>query len=512
MQRGRRRAASLLAALWMGVGAMGQAQTPRDRAPGPAAPAGTAVVSGRMTVTTPSGSQPVRRATVTLESAVLRAPLIAATDTDGRFQFSGLAAGRYRVKGEKPGFVAAVADPRRAFEPSPEFDVTTNGRSVQDLPMQPAGAIEGRILSDSGDPAVNMVVSAVRLGYDATGRKVAAVRQVRTDDRGRYRVHTLPPGEYLVDAAPDPLAAMSTGPTPTVLARNYFPGTARLEEARAVPIVVGQNVTDIDFALTRVPVISIRGLVLNAAGQPAKGASVRMQRVGGPVGEVRGGGPAGDNTFVYPTVPPGEYWMLASWRSAPNAEPEFAALRVSVAGEAMPNITLTTARVPALTGRIDGASIPVGAQVVALETSYEWPAPQMDRAFAWTAPIAADGTFTFPSLPGPRVLRLTGAENLPPIMRVRVGDADVTDAPFELNAEAPATAHIEVAAGASISGVVTLDRRPAARAWSPSARRRPHGGRARVRCAPRKPTRRVATICAGCRRARTSSRHWNFSK
>ena len=486
MQRRSARIA-LCAAVWTAALVGASAQVPRDRAASPAAPgaiAGTAVVTGRVTVTSPNGPQPVRRATVTLEAASLRTPLVVATDTDGRFRFEQVPAARFRIRSEKAGVVPFVDDPRRAFDAEAELDVKAGQSVSHDLRMQPGAAIEGRILNDAGDPAVNVQVSAVRMAYDATGRKPTAVRQVRTDDLGRFRVHTLPPGEYFVDAAPDALAVATAAPmgaNPSVLARNYFPGTTRLDEARVVVVTAGQSVTNVDFGLTRVAVASLRGQVLNAAGQPAKGASVRLQRVGGPVGEVRGGGPAGENTFIFQAVPPGEYWLMGTWRATPTADPEFSASRIVVGGESMPNLTVQTAAVPALRGRIEGGTIPPGVQVIAYETSYEWPAPQLDRAFSWLASVAPDGTFAFPFLPGPRLLRLVGVDVPPAITKIRVMETDVTDAPFEVAAGQNAGAVIEIAPVASLAGVVMRGGAPLAharvvvfavdeRTWGPRSR------------------------------------------
>ena len=213
--------AVLLAAVLLAPPAV-WAQVPRDRPTTPAAgvPTGTGVIVGRMTVTSPNGPQPVRRATVTLESGAFRAPLVTDTDTEGRFRFDALPAATFRLRGEKAGFVPIVADPRRAFEPAPEFELRAGQSLTRDLPMQPGAAIEGRILKDNGDPAANIVVSAVRMAYDVTGRRPAAVRQARTDDLGRFRVHTLPAGEYQVEAAPDPVALLGqvqpAGPRPPV--------------------------------------------------------------------------------------------------------------------------------------------------------------------------------------------------------------------------------------------------------------------------------------------------------
>ena len=438
------------------------AQVPRDRPVPTAAATGTAVISGRMTVTTPNGIAPVRRARITLESDTLRQPLTTDTDTEGRYRFSALPAGSVRVRGDKAGFVPKVADPRRAFEPPPAMDLKPGQALSIDLPMQPGAALEGRILKENGDPAGNIIVSAVRMAYDVNGRKPTSVQQVKTDDLGRFRVHTLPPGDYQIDAAPDPLDAnrqiQTPGQRPPTPSRTYYPGTLRFEEARVVSVTVGQTAGSLDFTIANLPMALLRGKVTSADGAPANGAAVRLQRVGGPVGEVRGASSIQSNDFSYPSVPAGDFWMMAVARPAPSADPEFGLMRLSMDGRDIANLTVATAKQPPLSGRVEGVAIPSGLKVVAYETAFEWPAlngepPQADR---WTAPVSPDGAFSFKALPGPRLLRVTGQPPGVTIKQILFGDADVTDTSFEVKAgdSVPPIRVVLTSETATLSGVV----------------------------------------------------------
>jgi len=436
---------------------------PRD-GPGtpPPAATGRSVVSGRVPVTTAAGIAPVRRARVILESSGLREAATADTDTEGRYRFTALPAGGIRVRAEKPGFVPKIPDPRRAFEPSASTDVKPGQTLVVDLPMQPGAALEGRLLKENGDPAVNIIVSAIRMAYDVSGRKPTAVRQVKTDDLGRFRVHTLPPGEYQIDATPDPLDANRQVPTPgarlPVLSKTYYPGSPRLEEARTVAVTGGQTVGSLDFTMTAVSMSQLRGKVVGASGAPANGAAVRLQRVGGPVGEVRGSGSIESNDFVYASVPPGGFWMMATARTSPTAEPEFGVMRITMEGRDVPNLLVATAVQPPVSGRVEGAPISPGLKVVAHETAFEWPMlngepAQPDR---WAAPVSSDGAFTFKALPGPRLLRVSGVPPGVAVKSVFLGERDVTDTSIEIKAgEAPPAIRIVLTADtATVSGAV----------------------------------------------------------
>src|SRR5262249_23610848 len=147
------------------------------------------------------------------------------TDVDGRFQFSDLPAGTYRLVAEKAGFVRFVNDPRRAFERPAAIEIKDGQAASVEIRMHPAAGVGGTIITDAGEPAMNVVVTAQRFPYDATGRHLPPVQRARTDDRGRFRVHTLPPGDYYVEAGPDPLDLLTgpatPGPPPPVLAHTF---------------------------------------------------------------------------------------------------------------------------------------------------------------------------------------------------------------------------------------------------------------------------------------------------
>lgn len=465
------------------------AQTPRDRPAPPSAPApaGTAVVSGRMTIATATGVVPVRRARVTLESSSLRQPQTTDTDTDGRFRFNALAAASYRIKGEKAGFVARTDDPRRVFEPSPVFELKAGQTLTKDLPMQAGAAVEGRLLKDSGEPAANIVVSAVRIGYDVNGRTPVSVKQAKTDDLGRYRVHTLPPGDYYIDAAPDPLDAMRQVPTPgakpPVLARTFYPGAPRVDEARTVTVAIGQTLSNLDFSMTSMTVVTVGGLVTESTGAPANGAFVRLQRVGGPIGEVRGGSSVEANNFSFPAVPPGDYWMMANYTPRGATTSEFGVGRVVVEGESLPRVAVATIKWPQVSGRIEGVTAFAGLRVVAHESAFEVPLSP-GQASPWNVAVGPDGAFAFASgLPGPRVFRVTGLPAGAAVKSVMLGDVDITDTPTEIKTtDAGVLRVVLTSQTARVGGVVTgTDGKPLAgarvvlfaddeRTWGPRSR------------------------------------------
>lgn len=406
-------------------------QAARDRATTPApAAVGTAAITGLVTITADGASQPVRRARVTLESPALTRPQHADTDTDGRYRFAALPAGAYRVRVEKAGFVQ---------RPAQVSLVDAQSLSLP-LEMVRGAALEGRILNDAGNPAVNIVVSAVKFAYDTRGRRIEPVRQTRTDDRGRYRLHTLPAGEYFLEAAPDPLEALQKPSVPgqqaTTLARSYFPGAPRVEGGESLSLSVGQNRTGLEFVLPTVPTAALRGTVVNSTGKAGGEVSVRVQRVGGPTGEVRGSMSPNGNEFMFPSVPSAEYWVTGVARPTPTSDLEFGVMRVTVIGQDHLGLTVTTAKGAVLNGRVsidDGATpLPGNLGVIAHETEYVLPTLMGSTITGATpVPVTADGAFTFSSVFGPRLFRVDGLPAGWGLKSVTLGDQDVTDTPVD---------------------------------------------------------------------------------
>jgi hypothetical protein len=391
---------------------------------------GTSTLTGTVVLTAEGRQSAVRRARVVVTTS--DSSQTTDTDTNGRFQLVRLPAGSYHVVVNKFGFVPAG-------RPT-VVDLKDNDHATTMVLMERGAAIEGRITTAEGEPAIGLTVSAGRLGYGPSGRFVVATQQTTTDDLGRYRVHTLPPGEYYLEAAPDPLRMMQAaglqGPTSKPI-RTYFggaaPGTARLNDARVVTLDVGQQASGLDFSVVENVLSTLTVRVATAAGAPPAGSIPfipRVQRVGALPGEVRCLlMPAGD--ALCQNVPPGDFWVLIAARPDPNAPVEYSATRVTVGGRDQ-NLAVTTGPGAVVSGRVDtdgGAPLPANLQVVALGTDYELPSPVLGQpATAPSAPVVSGG-FALSGLVGPRLFRVNGLPDGWTVKSVRLGDIDITDTP-----------------------------------------------------------------------------------
>ena len=431
----------------------------QDRAPAPAKTS-TASIVGVAHLSSSGQQTPVRRARVFVRDTG-GAVFTTDTDTLGRFRVDELPAGSYRVEIDKPGFAPIVR--------ATAIEIGDGQQARITIAMQRGAAIEGRITMQDGEPAAGLNVSAVRLGYGPYGKKPVAIRQTVSDDLGRFRIHTLTPGEYYVQAAPDPLRMLDGRNAGVVATGTYYPGTPRLNEAAVVSLRPEQQLSNLTFTLMAASQAVVSGSVVASGGQAPATFSIRVQRVGGPTGEVRClliGAPKVP-TFQCPNVPPGDFWMLASSRAVTGGPVEFGARRITVAGQNIESFEIATAPGVPVSGRLEvegGGAIPPGVQVSALETEFEYPAPAPGGAPS-TPPVSpgADGSFTFPGLAGARVFRL---QRLPPdwaLKGVWMDSVEVSDTPLSPSADRPPMLRIVATqATGSIEGTVTTTDRQAA--------------------------------------------------
>lgn len=459
---------SALAIIWFSclAPAVASQQQPGKRPP--ASAAATATLTGRVTVAGERDT-PVRRARITLESDALPQAQLADSDTDGRFRFDRLPAGAFRLRAEKPGFVTLAFGARHALDRGLPIDLRAGQTRSIELALPRGAALDGRVMNQEGDPIQNLVVSAVRLTYGLYGRQPMPLKDTRTDDLGRYRIHSLPPGDYYVQAAPDPIDAVSErqapGPRPPGAARTYYPGTAAPSDAQRVSLVAGREAANLDFAVGSVLMARVTLQVVDATGKAPRTLGTRLQRVGAPPGEVRAALQA--NQAMFPSVPPGEYWAMAAATPSPGADPEFAAVRAMVSGSDL-NLTLTTARGTVLNGRVQveggEVAVPPGLRVIAETVGYELPNPAGSGAPAAPAPVVgADSRFVMTGLFGPRLFRVGGLKDGWALSSVRLGESDITDMPMDVKAADPAVELVVVVTNntGTIGGMLTDARKRA---------------------------------------------------
>jgi hypothetical protein len=311
-----------------------------------------------------------------------------------------------------------------------------------------------------------VVVSAVRFRPAPIGPGRIVIREARTDDLGRYRLHSLAAGDYFVEATPDPRrgdeGAFATGERPAGVARTFFPGAAQVHEARRVTLSRGQEAAGIDFIVLRVPVARLGGRVVDSTGKPVP-ASLRLRPVAGLPLSI-GGSISPDARFQFPSVPPGEYWLMASHVPAAGRVTEFAAIRVSVAGQDQMDLSLTLAPGAVVLGRVesDGGPLPQlrGAQVETVPLDLDYPPAR--RPPPPVPVVGADGTFRINGIAGRHLLRLSSLPEGWALKGVSLEGTDITDigADFVAGQRPTAVTMMLTDRTAALAGSVTDGGRP----------------------------------------------------
>ncbi len=147
--------------------------------------------------------KPVRGAQVTLTSSDDGARHVTTTDPDGRFRLAALPAARYRVSASKRGYLDFRGKPG---EPGPAVVEVRDGGDTGDLqiPLRLPGAISGEVTDEQGAGFVGAQVKARRVSEIEGAARFTWTAKAVVDDEGRFRVFGLPPGRYVLEAAPPP--------------------------------------------------------------------------------------------------------------------------------------------------------------------------------------------------------------------------------------------------------------------------------------------------------------------
>ena len=209
---------------------------------------GSCVVTGRVTI---SGSHsPVRRAKLVISKTDSRpsvVPITLDTDVFGGYCARGIGAGNYRITISKPGFISISVTFRIAEREGSSRTAPEAAGVALDLSLQRAAAISGRIISPSGEAIEGVALTAVSVSDGVSGSRALGT-ECRTDDLGRYRLHTLSPGEYVI-VATSPSNGRSFSVDERPVARVYYPDSVDMPNARRFPVRTGQEIVLPDFVL-----------------------------------------------------------------------------------------------------------------------------------------------------------------------------------------------------------------------------------------------------------------------
>jgi protocatechuate 3,4-dioxygenase beta subunit len=460
---------------------------------------GTGILRGRVVAS--DTATPIRRAQVRVMSPDIGVKT-ALTDARGRFEFKDLPASRFTMSVTKSGFVTMQYGQNRPFEPGRPIELA-DGQLMEkaDVSLPRGSVLAGRVVDEFGEPVADASVSAMRMQFtNGRRRLVQSGRNMATNDLGQFRIYGLPPGDYYVSATLRSFDMMMDfaggpgGPTGSNqsagYAPTYYPGSPSPAEAQRVSVAVGQELAGLDIALQPVRLAKITGTAIGTDGKPLAGAmvmlmpSMREAMIFGPGGTSRTNK---DGQFTISGVTPGEYTLQvrstgammmeiaggaamfalnasgpgAPPAAAPQAEPEFASVPVSVSGDDVNNLVVVTTHGATAAGRVtfDGGARPEGISSIRVTAP---PADQEGGPMIGVggAQVKENGRFEISGLTGTRLFRAGALPKGWFFKSVRIDGRDVTDSGVEFKAgEDVAGIEIELTdKSTSLSGSVTDDK------------------------------------------------------
>lgn len=386
---------------------------------------------------------PIPGASVTVRRADTNAPpgtnvQSANTDELGAFALDGLEQGVYIINANAGGYFPDDATPNR---PQGFGRMLTLSSAQQlanvDFVLGKAGILHGMVVDDKGEPFPQVRVLITQPMQAAGARRLMPIGTgAATDDRGRFQLSGLAPGEYYLVAMGSPfgvddgrmLVPLKDSSRPG-FSPTYFPSTNSPAMAQSIAILPGSEIDDIRITLWTSPTFDVRGRVVDEADVPAPEGVVQLLqtqdddvRVVIPANAML----ANDGSFVFPKVPTGSYVLQARSKSG------FGALPIQVLDDRQTVYQVTTLAPRTIKGRFvfEGAA-PASAEGFWLSvrpTDFVHGPVGGNRA---PDPIVKDDwTFELPGVQYMGVIRGAGPQGWL-VRRVSIGARDVTDVPID---------------------------------------------------------------------------------
>ncbi len=317
-----------------------------------AADAETGTVTGHVTCGDTRG--PARMASVVLQPVVdLNSPALGpetrnsksepttiavGTMLDGSFRIPNVAVGDYYVIAEKLGYLSPLSVFSRDDLNHPTVQtkvliaellttvtVVANRTSTAEVSLVRGATIGGAVRFDDGGPYASAEVSLMR--KDATGKWVAFRTHLMasmsfvdsTDDRGRFRLVGLPPGEYLLRTKVDIHDVQTTyvfrtsgasGARPGFTLDVYYGDVVRQRDAKTVKVVDGEQSDGNDIEIPLSKLHSVSGFLADSvSGQTVNSGTVELHYVDddGLVASAMVGGD--DDAFHFLYAPEGDFTL-----------------------------------------------------------------------------------------------------------------------------------------------------------------------------------------------------------
>ncbi|HEX7781055.1 MAG TPA: carboxypeptidase-like regulatory domain-containing protein, partial [Vicinamibacterales bacterium] len=285
------------------------------------------------------------------------------TGQDGRFVLRGVAPGIVNFQVTKTGYLPG---PYASVRPAADGEQIDNVV----LTVPPAASLGGRVVDESGQPAIGAVVFVRGVAPGPVDAKTKASMigdSARTDDDGQYWIGGLGGGEYSLTVRPagDPIGAAAT-------------------QFVNVKLAIGENLADVNLVVRFPPVAdrwgkfldkpgtgSVSGRVVDSSGRGVANAIVLISQDDKVLGSMAASTDS-DGAFRFMNVPAGSFTVRARGERsvAAPSDPEgpSTAPVVVAQGSQVENVVLTLRRGGIISGTItDEFGDPVSGSVIVID-------------------------------------------------------------------------------------------------------------------------------------------------
>lgn len=219
-------------------------------------------------------SKPVADAELIIEGEHVREET--KSDEHGKFRFTGLKAGSYKVKLKlPPGLLrnSLVRDQGMAIVEN-EVSVKARGCAETDFYLESDTRLAGRVIGSSDQP-VGQITLDLR-GANKDNSNINIFRSTVSNPAGQFEFTVVPPGDYLLGVRL--LSSQHTASLP--YPRTYYPGVSTRAQAVVITVKEGARIGEIELRLPP-PLNSyqVAGIAVWADGRPAPGVSIYVTRM-----------------------------------------------------------------------------------------------------------------------------------------------------------------------------------------------------------------------------------------
>jgi hypothetical protein len=364
----------------------------------------------------------------------------AISDREGHFSIATIRPGTYIILPERAGFLFTS---KATMVPVQSLTIRA-GQQLTDLKLEltPRAVLSGRVVDDHGDPVQDVIVNTVPIDEKDQPRLLMQSTTTPTDDRGEFRIATIP-GRYYVHTSNPPRGnggnekpEVRDGVELAPLRSTYYPSS--IDKSRATPVEAlgGKETGGIEIRLSRQAGISISGIVRGIT-DPSNRPSV-IDQWGATAQTIRSGNSVStdaEGRFVIRDAQAGFHRLSAIWYSKPQMAS--APLEVQVANADVANIELTLAPTAEITGVVEAEGDPPGVDPPKRNVRLEI-INGMGMMQPYGGSTDSKGGFSLSGLtPSKYRVRVTPLPDNGYVKKVVVDDSELSDGVLDMSRGAP---------------------------------------------------------------------------